>query len=340
MPPKKGKRWNCKTCRKQKAEKDPGVECSLCNENVGLECTSYDLEVFNYLTSNDIEINYICQECKETLPELRNLLEITKKQKEIEEELGEHDTRITRCEEQLGDLNQIKEDFPGITQRLATLEAKLIDKETVLTIAEKCFKETEFPPIAEVKKNQAVTQKQLEQTIVQQTKHREEAKLREENRKCLIVYGIPETEDNSSDQMREDYITVRDLYHERVKLEKTDLQQVKRLGPKKVNQIRPIRLMFESPNKRFDILRNNRNLVLEDEAFEECESDFCNEADKHHKHIYVSPDKTKIERDEEKELRKELKEKRKTDPDLIIRNGKIIKKTNNFARWSEIQNGF
>ena len=126
MPPKKGKKWNCKTCRKQKAEKDPGVECSLCNENVGLECTSYDLEVFNYLTDNNIEINYICHECKDTLPELRNLLEITKKQKEIQEELVEHDTRITRCEEQLGDLNQMKEDTTGITERLAILEAKLI----------------------------------------------------------------------------------------------------------------------------------------------------------------------------------------------------------------------
>ena len=61
--------------------------------------------------------------------------------------------------------------------------------------------------------------------------------------------------------------------------------------------------------------------------------------EKDHKHIYVSPDKTKQERDEEKKLREELKEKRKTDPNLIIRNGKIMKKITNLARWSEIQNG-
>ena len=42
--------------------------------------------------------------------------------------------------------------------------------------------------------------------------------------------------------------------------------------------------------------------------------------------IYVSPDKTQKQRDDEKALRTTLKQMRQTEPDLVIRNGKIIKK--------------
>ena len=56
----------------------------------------------------------------------------------------------------------------------------------------------------------------------------------------------------------------------------------------------------------------------------------------HHQHIYITTDKTKQQIEEEKKLRTELKIKRVTDPNLIIRNGKIIAKSTNHARWSEI----
>ena len=83
----------------------------MCNENVGLECTTYNQDIYSYLTENEVEINFICQECKETLPDLRNLLEITMKQKELREDIEKHDTRITNCEVQIEDMKKEKEDI-------------------------------------------------------------------------------------------------------------------------------------------------------------------------------------------------------------------------------------
>ena len=81
-------------------------------------------------------------------------------------------------------------------------------------------------------------------------------------------------------------------------------------------------------------MRNNKNLILYGE--DECQFDFCQD-EENHKHIYVSTDKTQQQREEERALRNELKRRKETETDLIIRNGKIIKKKANRARWAELE---
>ena len=73
----------------------------------------------------------------------------------------------------------------------------------------------------------------------------------------------------------------------------------------------------------------------------ECNLEFCTDEDKH-KHIYITTDKSRKEREDERKLRDELKRRKTTEPDLVIRNGTIVKKAANYARWSEIhtQDGF
>ena len=67
-----------------------------------------------------------------------------------------------------------------------------------------------------------------------------------------------------------------------------------------------------------------------------CTSDYCDDHESNHKHIYVSPDKTKQQRDEEQKLRDELKTRRLTETNLIIGDGKIIKKST-IARWVNLR---
>ena len=332
------KKWKCNTCKKQKTESDPGIECDLCKEWIGLECTTYTTENYNLLREEDIEINFLCKSCKATIPELRNLLEITKQQQHIKEDLVKHDTRITKCELEMETLGKMKEDTASINSRLADLEAKLIDTKTVETIAERCFKDTDFPPMAvqDVRKHKETTQK-LEAAIKQERDDRVEEKRREDNKNNLIVYGVPEQHDDETDQMKADFATLKDLYQPRVNIYSKDLLQVTRLGQKKENQIRPIKLTFADIQKKSEVLRNNKNLKLYIDE-NECELDFCDEED-NHKHVYITTDKTRQQRDEEKKLRGELKERKRTDADLIIRNGKIIKKSTNQARWIQIGNG-
>ena len=94
--------------------------------------------------------------------------------------------------------------------------------------------------------------------------------------------------------------------------------------------------MFANHEKRLEILRNNKNLILTSNKFPVCSSDFCDVHETNHRHIYVSPDKTKQQREDGKKLRDELKTRRLTEPNLIIRDGKIIKKST-IARWVNLR---
>lgn len=333
------KTWKCNTCNAQKNAKDPGLECDLCNEWVGLECTSYPGDVVDYLIKKQVEINFICKSCKESLPELKNILEIRKQQQNQHEEIVHHDTRITRTEVQIEELNKKLEtrdvQIEEMNTRLVTLESKMMDTETVETIAQKCFKSTDFPPIQEVRRGQEITQQRLEEVIKSQQDVNDEAKRREDTKFSLIVYGVKENEDNKTDQMKADFNTIKELYKTRVPISSNDLLQVSRVGPHKEHQTRPrpIKITFANMQKKLEVLRNNKNLIMYGD--DECELEFCEDKE-NHKHIYVTTDKTKQQRDEEKILRQELKRRKATEPDLIIRNGRIIKKAVNHARWAEV----
>ena len=153
------------------------------------------------------------------------------------------------------------------------------------------------------------------------------------------MYGVPETEEDKSKLMIADFNIIKHLYSPKVTIASKDLKQILRLGNKKLNQIRPIKLTFVDMQKRLDVLRNNKDLKIYSEEFDDCEADFCDD-DKKHKHIYITTDKTKLQRQEEKKVREELKRRRETEPNLIIRNGKIIQKSHNSrACWSELDDG-
>lgn len=337
MAPTKKAKWKCKICNLQKTEgKDPGLQCIICYAWVGLECTKYSQDVYDYLVEQEVEPNYMCQDCKEALPELHDMMAIRKQQKKLSENINAHDTRITKCELDIENLIPLKELVDSINGRLSTAEAKLIDKETVKTIAETCFNGTEFPSIQESRNKREQTHREME-TLQNQRAEWEEAKERKEKESSLIVYGIVETEEQERHQMKSDYQTIHTLYRGKVDLSVNDFLQVKRLGNKKPNQVRPVKLTFASMEKKRSVLRNNMNLKLYNFEFDECSETFCDDEDKAHKHIYVSPDRTKQQLLEDKKLRTELKTKKETDPDLVIRNGKIVKKsTTNHTRWFDV----
>ena len=341
------KTWKCHTCKKQKDEgKDPGIQCNLCTEWIGLECTSYTKEIYKIITEQNIEVNLLCRDCKKTLPELRSLLDIAKQQQKLTIDVVNHEARIKQLEADLTTQKQERTEekkvYEDIVTRLEALENKTVDTKAVETIAQRCFNAVDFPPlaVADVQKDQRETREKLEAVLKSQQDYQEESKKREATQNSLIVYGIEEKEDSKDDQMKADYKSIKELYTSRVEIQTTDLSQISRVGQQKANQIRPIKITFTNADKKLQVLRNNKNLILHGEDDEDCGHNWCQEED-NHKHIYVTTDKTKLQREEEKKLRTELKARKETETDLIIRNGKIVKKQVNHARWSEIrQDGF
>ena len=120
-------KWKCATCHMDKTNKDHSVRCILCKEYSGIECTSYEKDIYDYLHSENIEINWICSPCKESLPELINLRENIKQQAEQQKKNNE---RITQCESALKSVLQKQK---RIDERLKSLE----DKESLTDLEER-----------------------------------------------------------------------------------------------------------------------------------------------------------------------------------------------------------
>ena len=111
-------KWKCATCHMDKTNKDHSVRCILCKEYSGIECTSYESDIYDYLHSEKIEINWICSSCKDSLPELINLRESIKKQAEQQKK---NDKRITECESSIESILQKQRLFE---ERIKSLEEK------------------------------------------------------------------------------------------------------------------------------------------------------------------------------------------------------------------------
>ena len=120
-------KWKCATCHMDKTNKDHSVRCILCKEYSGIECTSYEKDIYDYLHSEKIEINWICSPCKESLPELINLRENIKQQAEQQKKNNE---RITQCESALKSVLLKQKHFE---ERLKSLE----DKESFTELEER-----------------------------------------------------------------------------------------------------------------------------------------------------------------------------------------------------------
>ena len=144
-------------------------------------------------------------------------------------------------------------------------------------------------------------------------------KYRENN---LIFYNVLEDESaNTGELMMKDFNKIKNLYEHKVPINPEDITAITRLGVPKQNTIRPIRIIFKEESKKTEVLRNNRDLIIEDDTLKICE---CENKTKHI-HVYVSPDRTELQRKNDKKLSQELKRRKQAgETGLVIRNEKIV----------------
>ena len=151
-------------------------------------------------------------------------------------------------------------------------------------------------------------EKTIQKVLVEQKEEEILIKKKEDN---LIIYGMPEcTTEDKKEEMLEDFRRIKKVYSEKLEIEQNDLKHITRLGIKETDKVRPIQITLSSQAKRKEMLINNMNLkLLENEIST---------------NIYVSTDRTKKQRDADKELRAELKRRKQLGENLVIRNNKIV----------------
>jgi hypothetical protein len=329
---------NCNICNGIAPRNKHIATCSICTKWLCLECTKIPEKVIKAAASTETNLSIVCPKCEENLPKIRNLLTIQQEQESMKTEISDlkanvatNHTLITTC----------NADHTNIISRLEAVEQ---------TINKHHLSDKDFPLLSTVVAGTKTLQKDftdhktkttgIDVALKKQQTDKEEEQRRDAKKTSLIVYGVKETHvDDKITQMKEDFKTLRQLYSNRVEINKDDFTNISRVGNQKPQQIRPIKITFINPEKRNKILTNNKDLKIYSEEYEECSRCDDEESEKH-VHVYITTDKTKQEREEENALRATLKARRDGgELDLIIKKGKIINKTEAVhPRWADVRN--
>ena len=156
---------------------------------------------------------------------------------------------------------------------------------------------------------------------------KEEETLIEKKKANLIIYGMPESSlEDQKEATLADFRKLQKVYADRVELKKEDLTHMARIGIKNNDKIRPIQITLSSQDTRKTLLTKNMNLKL-------LENNIST-------NIYVSTDRTKKQREADKELRAELKRRKdQGETNLVIRNNRIVpfrERAQGYSTWASI----
>jgi len=157
--------------------------------------------------------------------------------------------------------------------------------------------------------------KQVKDEIIEEIKEEEEKKKRQKN---LVVYKIEEsTNENKEERELEDKEKCLNLMNRclEIKVENNDIEKLVRLGRRNENN-RPLLVIMREKDKKYEILSNASKLR--------------NAQEEEHRKVYISPDLTIKQREENKKLREELKRRRENGENLYIKGGKLVEVRSNF----------
>lgn len=140
-----------------------------------------------------------------------------------------------------------------------------------------------------------------------------EAEERYKRRKYLVVSGLSEPFSGSPAERRiEDQRNIETLAHV-VGIKNLQIRDVTRIGSLGQRRPRLVRFKCSTVDTKVSLLRASRNLKKHVE----------------YENVYVNPDLTKLQREKDRVLRSQLRERRQAGEKVVIRSGRIVKQMNN-----------
>lgn len=138
----------------------------------------------------------------------------------------------------------------------------------------------------------------------------------EKRKKNIIVHGVPESESTSPEQRIEDDLSLLSVMFHEADVENVTVDNVIRLGKKASDATtnpRPMKVVLNTVDNKLTLLRNAKNLRMREEGG--------------WSKVFIHQDLTPKQREARKPLVAELKERKaKGEKDLIIFNGKVVKR--------------
>ena len=178
---------DCYICNEAggRSERSVIVTCDICSFWVCKDCAQIEPKLYEFLVKNKTDLNFICPKCKDQLPKIKDLVKISQRQTEIEIEINkmkmiidENKTSIAEFKNMnvAGRLNQIEQ----------IIQSNKLDDE-------------DYPPLPAMKTAAQKMQAEISTQQIATTKlstDLQEEKLKEMKKLNLIIYGIPETNED------------------------------------------------------------------------------------------------------------------------------------------------
>lgn len=338
----------CKICHEQVCEQDRGLCCDLCNYWFHGNCINMKNKEYEMLKAIDEKVSWYCCHCEtksKTLQEENRVLQTVNET--MKREITNLKDAVWQMQQQIKEFRRadilenikksVKIEVDDLRKAVNNNVKNYVNAE-INKYSEKINKNSQ--QIAEMKshngktdtKMKEINEGQLEEIKAevisrgveeverrknQEIKNMKEIQSRinelekEKRRKNLVIYNIRESEEeDTGKRYGEDEEKCRRLITGELGVDTTGLKQLIRLGGKQNNKPRPLLIKFTEEDKPTQILKEAKRLRYS----------------KTFVRVYIARDLTKAEREKEKSLREEIKEKRNEGNDwYTIRNGRIIK---------------
>lgn len=335
---------NCGRCTKFVAK---GIKCDECFKWFHAKCEKMKQEEMNFLSNvEDTTCLWICEGCKRQRDVQKEMVIELKKENEIMRKKINEKTRPGKENEQIMQLAKDNETLKKENLQLKELNKNLTEK--VNEIGKEVKKIAKGSEVTQTNQVKDMTDffKQLMNTFTEQAKQdrelmREEFKImiteqrqemrsyrseivdelrdemkeeeaRKEKQKRLVMFNINEPRGEGREQDQEEMEKVVEVIREGIGIEKPAIKNIGRIGTKQNGKNRPMLVELESVEKKWEIVKNAKN--LKDARIANMNK------------VVIVPDLTWKQREKDKELRNRLQEKRQQgERGWYIRRGELMR---------------
>lgn len=312
---------NCGSCGKEVLASQMGIECEICNEWYHGKCQELTKTAYEVITTNKT-VHWYCTGCNNGV--VNTLQKMKERQEQLVKDLNtvklevsgiKNDLgRVVRLEDELCKMKVKVEDIVGQMSKVDRLESDVRKEKDRMVRLESRVSAVEEADSEQKKSFAQIMIEQEEERKSESTGRKTDKEIREqmyevmerEKRKNnLILVGV---EEGLDDQIEKE--VVEKIIETLVPETKVKIEIMGRIGRKEQNRIggemrpRPLRLNVQDFDDRKRLL--SRGKKLKDSEFAQ---------------VFVVPDLTRMQQEEDKIIRDKLKEFRNTGR----RNVKIIK---------------
>ena len=310
-----GQESECNNCNRIIKEDETEICCDgMCEGIFHIGCVAVSTEEHSVIHAKGNNISWFCDPCAEAVSELiAEDIDTNRKLVEMQESIDSLKREIERIRDTSSDDLETKYGIKDIKERLVKLERNKRTEEQ---------KDKEWPKLEERLKNiekgvkekvtseevNGILKHQLQQeegrvkTTVRKTVDEEVSKSREKN---IIIYRAKEEDSNLKDaNIAHDKGIIRELMEVCTGTYQDDsIEKIIRLGRKDASKTRPLLIQFKELETKKQLFKNLRKLQ---------------QAEENIKILSISHDLTPEEREENRALLAEAKEKEANEPDYIF----------------------